>query len=209
MDFRITGLSPQPFKPFFQLDEDALVAIGAQRVFADDAVDYPCRVSLAHALPGEELILMSFEHQPGHSPYRAAGPVFARKSALIAFDAVNVVPEPVRVRLLSVRAYDRDDMIVEAEVAEGKEVEALIDRYFERVDVAYLHGELVLPLCRPEPPGGVFSHAQVVKDQAGATMKAAHFFSHALSTFDEGLDHADGEAAQAGDVTGAVTGANA
>jgi len=139
MDFRITGLSPEPFKPVFQLDADALSAIGAQRVFADDASGYPRRVSLAHALPGEELILMSYQHQPGHSPYRAAGPVFARKSALNAFDAVNVVPEPVRVRLLSVRAYDRDDMIVEAEVVEGNVIEALIERYFERDDVAYLH----------------------------------------------------------------------
>jgi len=139
MDFRITGLSPEPFKPVFQLDADALSAIGAQRVFADDASGYPCRVSLAHALPGEELILMSYQHQPGHSPYRAAGPVFARKSALNAFDAVNVVPEPVRVRLLSVRAYDGDDMIVEAEVVEGNVIEALIERYFERDDVAYLH----------------------------------------------------------------------
>lgn len=139
MDFRITGLSPEPFKPVFQLDADALSAIGAQRVFADDASGYPCRVSLEHALPGEELILMSYQHQPGHSPYRAAGPVFARKSALNAFDAVNVVPEPVRVRLLSVRAYDGDDMIVEAEVVEGNVIEALIERYFERDDVAYLH----------------------------------------------------------------------
>ena len=49
------------------------------------------------------------------------------------------MPEPVRVRLLSVRAYDRDDMIVEAEVVEGKEIEALIERYFQRIDVAYLH----------------------------------------------------------------------
>ena len=140
MDFRITGLSPEPFKSVFQLDADALAAIGAQRVFADDALPgYPCRVSLAHALPGEELILMSYEHQPEHSPYRATGPVFARKSALNAFDEVNIVPEPVRVRLLSVRAYDRDDMIVEAEVVEGKEIEALIERYFQCDDVAYLH----------------------------------------------------------------------
>ena len=139
MDFRITGLSPEQFKPVFQLDAAALAAIGAQRIFADDASGYPCRVSLAHALPGEELILMSYQHQPGHSPYRAAGPVFARKSALTAFDEVNTVPEPVRMRLLSVRAYDRDDMIVEAEVVEGKEIEALIGRYFQRDDVAYLH----------------------------------------------------------------------
>ena len=139
MDFRVTGLSPEPFRPVFELDDDALAAIGAQRILADDDVGYPCRVSLTHAVPGEELILMSYEHQPGHSPYRAAGPVFVRKSALTAFDAVNIVPEPVRVRLLSVRAYDRDDMIVEADVVEGKEIEALIERYFERVDVAYLH----------------------------------------------------------------------
>ncbi len=139
MNFRITGLSPEPFRPVFQLDADALAEIGAQRILADDAVGYPCRVSLTHALPGEELILMSYEHQPGHSPYRAAGPVFARKSALTAFDAVNIVPEPVRVRLLSVRAYDRDDMIVEAEVVEGKGIESLIERYFERDDIAYLH----------------------------------------------------------------------
>ena len=139
MDFRITGLSLEPFKPFFQLDADVLAAIGAQRVFADDASGYPCRVSLTHALPGEELILMSYEHQPGYSPYRAAGPVFARKSALTTFNEINTVPTPVRVRLLSVRAYDRDDMMVEAEVIEGKEIETLIERYFERVDVAYLH----------------------------------------------------------------------
>ena len=140
MDFRITGLSPEPFKFVFHLDADALSAIGAQRLVADDAPPgYPCRVSLAHALPGEELILMSFEHQSGHSPYRATGPVFARKSALTAFDAVNVVPKPVCLRLLSVRAYDRDDMIVEAEVVEGNGLEALIERYFQLGDVAYLH----------------------------------------------------------------------
>lgn len=45
----------------------------------------------------------------------------------------------MRVRLLSVRAYDGDNMIVEAEVVEGHLIEALIDRYFGRDDVAYLH----------------------------------------------------------------------
>jgi hypothetical protein len=52
---------------------------------------------------------------------------------------LNNVPEPVRVRLLSVRAYDADDMIVEADVVDGVEVESLIERFFEREDVVYLH----------------------------------------------------------------------
>ena len=40
-------------------------------------------------------------------------------------------------------------------------------------------------------------------------MKAAHFFGHALFALDERFDHTDGEATQAGDIAGAMTGANA
>jgi hypothetical protein len=139
MNFRITGLPPEPFAAIFQLDDAALAERGAQRVFADDASGYPCRISLAHAAPGEELILMSYEHQAAHSPYRAAGPIFARKSATVRFDEVNSVPPPVRMRLLSVRAYDAGGIIVDAEVVDGKEIETLIERWFAREDVAYLH----------------------------------------------------------------------
>ena len=139
MDFRITGLSPESFKPLFALDDRTLAGLGARRATADDATSFPCRVSLAHASPGEELILMSFEHQGAHSPYRATGPIYVRKAATIAFDAVNVIPEPVRSRLLSVRAYDAQDLIVEAEVVDGKAIEPLIAAFFRREDVAYLH----------------------------------------------------------------------
>jgi hypothetical protein len=140
MDFRITGLSPEPFKALFDLDASALATHGAQRLFADDSSPgYPCRVSLAHAAPGEELVLTSFEHQSANSPYRATGPVFARKAATTAFNAINTIPVPVKVRLLSVRAYDTADLIVEAEVIDGSVVEELIGRLFDRDEVAYLH----------------------------------------------------------------------
>ena len=99
MDFRITGLSPQPFQSLFALSDAALAEIGVQRCFADAPNSYPCRVSIADAEPGEELILLSWEHQPAHSPYRAAGPIFVRRSAHCAFVATNVIPDPVRVRL--------------------------------------------------------------------------------------------------------------
>ena len=139
MDFRVTGLSPDLFKPIFTLEDAALARLGAQRGIADDAVSFLCRVSLEHAAPGEELILLSFEHQGAHSPYRASGPIFVRKAAAIAFDTVNTIPDPVRTRLLSVRAYDANDLIVEADVVDGKELEASIDAFFQREDVHYLH----------------------------------------------------------------------
>lgn len=140
MNFRMSGLSPALFSDLFHLNDAELAARGAQLVIADDSTPgLPCRVSLAHAEPGEELILVSYEHQPAHSPYRASGPVFARKSAKVAFDAVNVVPEPVRIRFLSARAYDAEGMIIDADVIDGSAIESLIDRYFQQDDVAYLH----------------------------------------------------------------------
>ena len=140
MNFRISGLSPEPFKAVFNLDDAALAARGAQRVFADDSIPgYPCRVSLAHATPGEVLLLISHTHQDGDSPYRASGPIFVRQSAHVAFDQTNCIPEPVRTRLLSVRAYDARDCIVEADVVDGGEIESLIARFFALDDVAYLH----------------------------------------------------------------------
>ena len=139
MDFRITGLSPEPFQPLFALDDAALTDLAVHRTIADDATGFICRVSLAHATIGEELILLSFEHQGAHSPYRATGPIFVRKAAITQFDEINLIPEPVRSRLLSVRAYDAEDQIVEADVVDGKEIESLIEKFFVQEAVAYLH----------------------------------------------------------------------
>jgi uncharacterized protein DUF1203 len=49
------------------------------------------------------------------------------------------VPAQQRTRLLSVRGYDADGIMVDAEVAEGTELETLIERMFGRSDVAFLH----------------------------------------------------------------------
>ena len=140
MDFRITGLDPAPFQPLFAMSDAELRNHATVRCIATDAMPgLPCRVSVAHALPGEELILTSFQHQEGASPYRASGPIFVRRSATLAFDAVNTVPQPVRERLVSVRAYDRHDCIVDAEVLEGAVFESTLERFFGQSAVRYLH----------------------------------------------------------------------
>jgi hypothetical protein len=58
VSFRITGLSPEPFRPLFDLSDEALHRLGAQRVFADEP-RLPCRVSIAHAALGEEMLLVN------------------------------------------------------------------------------------------------------------------------------------------------------
>jgi hypothetical protein len=64
------------------------------------------RISLQDAAVGEEVLLLTFRHQAGASPYAASGPIFIRRSATQSFDAINVIPDQQRRRLLSVRAYD-------------------------------------------------------------------------------------------------------
>jgi hypothetical protein len=139
MNFRIQGLSNEPFQPLFAMSDAELAAIGAKRCFAHEPYAAPCRVSMVDAGVGEELILTSFEHQPAHSPYRASGPIYVRRDALAPFTADNVVPDCVRRRLLSLRAYDVNDLIIDAEVVDGGELEAAIDRFFTDPAIVYLH----------------------------------------------------------------------
>jgi hypothetical protein len=139
MSFRATGLSPSHFEPLFALSDADLATRGIQRMTADEKPGFPCRVTLEDAEPGERLLLLPFEHQPAHSPYRASGPIFVRERVAPAFDAPDVIPPVLRIRMLSLRGYDPRDCIVEADVVSGDTVEEAITRFFARNDVRYIH----------------------------------------------------------------------
>lgn len=136
MTFRFTGISPEPFAPLFALSDSELAARGMTRVTADSTPGFPCRVSLEDAEVGEALILLPFDHQPAHSPYKASGPIFVRENARRAYDGA-ALPEVLRGRLLSLRGYDAKDCIVVADVVDGADAEATLARIF--AEVAYVH----------------------------------------------------------------------
>ena len=138
MQFRFTGLAMAPFAPLFDLSDAELAARDIRRVMADDESSYPCRVTLDHAEPGERLLLLPYEHQAAHSPYKAAGPIFVREGEFQTYDGTET-PPVVKARLLSARAYDNDGMIVDAEVTEGAAIEPVLERLFARPDTAYVH----------------------------------------------------------------------
>src|SRR5436190_14838222 len=137
--FQIIGLSPDPFEPLFALSAEALAARGIRRVRAEASPGYPCRISLEDATSGDELLLLPFEHQPANSPYRASGPIYVKVGARQRTMAVGAVPESVRRRQISLRAYDADDMIVNAEVCDGPSVAGEIERLLADPLVRYLH----------------------------------------------------------------------
>ena len=137
MSFRITGLSPDTFRPLFDLSDDALAQIGARRIFADEP-RLPCRVSVAHAELGEEVLLLNYAHQPANTPYRASHAIFVRKAADRAFDAVDSVPEAITSRLVSVRAFDAEHMMIAADVGEGEATRGLIESFLADPKASYL-----------------------------------------------------------------------
>lgn len=137
--FSIAGLSPAPFLPLFGLGDEALAARGALRMTCDEKPGFPCRITLADAEPGETLLLLNHEHQPAATPYRSAHAIFVREGAREAARYENKVPEALASRLLSVRAFDSADMMIDADVIEGTALAPLIERMFADPATAYLH----------------------------------------------------------------------
>ncbi len=138
MNFRFTGISPEPFRHLFALSDEDLAARDMRRMVAGPGDTFPCRVSLTEAAPGERLLLLNHEHQPARSPYRGGGAIFVREAAQRPYDGPEV-PPVVRSRLVSVRAYDARAMMVDAEVVEGREIEPVLERLFAADGAAYIH----------------------------------------------------------------------
>lgn len=139
MSFRLSGIDPSPYASLFGLPDEALSRLGAARCVADSASGYPCRASLEDARVGDELLLLTHEHQPAGSPYRASGPIFVRRDASQAVLAPGIVPPYVRNRLISLRAYDAAHWMVDASVHDGPDVAAELRRMLADPAVTYVH----------------------------------------------------------------------
>jgi Protein of unknown function (DUF1203) len=139
MAFRITGLSAEPFRHLYGLSDAALAEHGAKRYVVDKPVGYPDRIEMRDASPGETVLLINHVSQPADTPYRASHAIFVREGADEAYDRIDEVPDVMRLRLLSLRAFDRDGMMLDADVAEGKDIEAVIARFFTNPDIDYIH----------------------------------------------------------------------
>jgi hypothetical protein len=148
MSFRISSLPVEPFAPLFGLSDAALLKHGARRTVADEKPGFPCRVTLADAEPGESLLLLNYQHLAEESsPYRAKGPIFVRETAKAGRVVVDAVPDYLARRLLSLRAYDQDGMMLEADVVDGTELTPMIDRMFAIDRVDYLHAHFARRGC--------------------------------------------------------------
>ena len=145
--FQFVALPYDPFASLFDMDDAALQDLGARRMMVVEKPGTPCRVSLQDAEVGETVVLVPFTHHDVASPYRASGPIFVRHRARRASLAPGEVPPMLRHRLLSIRGYDRDGMMVSAEVAEGTALEDVLARMLSQEAVDYVHVHNAKPGC--------------------------------------------------------------
>ncbi len=147
MSFRVTGLPAAHFSHLFALSDAELAAAGAVRRIADArAPGYPCRISLTDSQPGDELLLVNYEHHAVDSPYRMRFAVYVRKGEE-TYDKVDEVPMQLRLRMLAVRSFDAGAMMVDRELVDGRNLEEAVERLFADPRAAYLHVHYAAPGC--------------------------------------------------------------
>lgn len=139
MNFRIAGLAPSTFSHLFGLSADQLAHHNVIRHAVDAENTFPCRITLQDATIGDSVLLMNYEHQPAKNAYQSSHAIYVNEGATAAAAFVDEIPAQIQRRLLSIRAFDATDAIIDADVIDGSDAATLIQRFLSAPQTAYLH----------------------------------------------------------------------
>jgi len=139
MTFNISGLEADPFLHLFGQDEHYLKKYGALRVSVDCFPVYPDRISLCEIPVGETAILINHTYQPADSPYYGAHAIYLWEGGMKQGIYTNKIPESIGARLLSLRAFNQNHLMIHADICEGAAAEALLTHFFDDPLVSYIH----------------------------------------------------------------------
>ncbi|WP_333570983.1 DUF1203 domain-containing protein [Sphingomonas sp.] len=147
MAFRVQGIDPAPFEHLMGLSDEALAERGIRRYTVDATPGFPDRIGVRDLEPGETALLLHYEHQPADTPYRASHAIFLGEQSRTRLDLIDALPEAIRIRPISLRAFNAEGEMVDADLADGSALEPLILRFLARADVAYLHAHYAKRGC--------------------------------------------------------------
>jgi len=139
MSFQINALPGARFAPLFEMSDKELEKLRAVRMLVNAKPGYPCRVSLQDAEPGESVILLNYMHKVGHSPFQSTHAIYVRENASQSFPRVGTIPNMLKTRLISVRAFDDRHYIVCADVVDGRRLIDTVPEFLADPSVSYLH----------------------------------------------------------------------
>ena len=125
------------------------VAAGApdhRIVTADSPNGFPCRHCLRWAQPDERVILFPYTAIPPGHPYSESGPIFVHADPCERYSATHEYPSGFRSgRVL--RAYNANYDMVDAEIANGSEPEAVVEKLLQNPETAFVHVRSVTHGC--------------------------------------------------------------
>ena len=138
-NFQVHSINAEEINSLLNLGENELKELNIVKSIVDENPGYPCRLSLQDAEIGEEVLLFTYEHHRVKSPYQSSGPIYVRTNAQRATLAKNEIPLMLKHRLLSLRVYDNDAMMIDARTVEGKDLKDTIQDVLANTQVEYMH----------------------------------------------------------------------
>lgn len=135
--------------PHTLLDDTREREVAAGRAVSPEADGdrFPVRCCLRDVDNAEDVLLLSVRPPSADSPYAAASPVYVHREPCDGRHANGEVPEVLRGRLLSLRAYTSDHMITGTTIEQGSHVESAIAALFADHRAAYVFVHFAGPGC--------------------------------------------------------------
>ncbi|MDH7448335.1 DUF1203 domain-containing protein [Aquimarina sp. 2201CG14-23] len=146
-NFQIKAIDQHQISHLFLYADSELRKQNSARIIVDKKPGVPCRVSLEDANIGEEVILFSYQHHNVSSPYKASGPIYVRKNQKNIRLKPNEIPFMLTHRLLSVRGYNDDGIMMNAITVHGIKLLEVIQDFFDNLEIKYLHIHNANPGC--------------------------------------------------------------
>jgi hypothetical protein len=126
---------------------DRELAAGRAVVPADDGGRFPVRCCLRDVDRASEVVLLSMRPPTAESPYAADSPVYIHRHRCAGYRPDGSVPEVLRDRLLSLRAYTADHMLTGTAVEHGRALGSALDQLFAGDGTAYVFAHFAGPGC--------------------------------------------------------------
>lgn len=147
MSFVVTGLSAAPYTHLYGLSDAELAEHGAYRYTADASPGFPDRIEMRDAQLGERLLLVNHASMDQATPYKTSHAIFVLEGARESYRAGNTIPDVMHRRLLSLRAFDRSGMMLDAELAQGDAISETVERFLANLKADRIHAHYALRGC--------------------------------------------------------------
>ncbi|MCT2560544.1 DUF1203 domain-containing protein [Chryseobacterium herbae] len=146
-NFKFEALNHLDFEYLNDLSETELAENHIKKMIVDKFPGFPCRTTLEDAKIDEMVFLLNYDFHNVNSPYRANGPVFVRANQPTKTYENNEIPVMFNHRLLSLRGYNKEAMMIFADVSEGKFLKEKLSQILENPKIEYIHLHNAKPGC--------------------------------------------------------------